>query len=325
MIAVRTNIVAADLPDSLDALHAQIDRAVPSGIGPRGGHKHPLPDALSWYSHHPKPDNTKEGGLYSLLKQLGTLGSGNHFVEVDLDETGRVWVVIHSGSRGIGNKLASAHIKIAKQLCYLIDLEDKDLAFFLQGTQEFDAYIQDMLWAQEYAYANREIMMDVVLNQLERVVYPLRAGATVPIRPGPIEVQRINCHHNFTQREHVDGELLWITRKGAIQAGRDQLGVVPGSMATGSYITKGLGNSLSYNSSSHGAGRLMSRTRARKELSVDELREQMQGKSWNYDQAKALLDEAPGAYKDLAQVMADQADLCVPIYRLRTILNYKGT
>ena len=315
MIAVQTNLSADKLPGSLDGLHGEISRSVPAGVGKQHSKtSHLSRDAALWMDKHRGSDRVQSMAQTAVL-QLGTLGSGNHFVEVCLDENETVWVVIHSGSRGIGNKLAIQHIKVAKALCNSIPLEDKDLAYFQESQPEFGAYINDMLWAQDYALENREQMMNAVLDQLFRLTWGK-------------EVQRINCHHNFTQQETHFGEQVWVTRKGAIDAGPGKLGVVPGSMGTKSFITEGLGNPDPYNSSSHGAGRSRSRTAAKKELSldgVDGLYVLMEGKSWNVDQAKALLDEHPAAYKDIDQVMADQKDLCRPIHELHQVLNYKGT
>jgi len=314
MIAVETNLTASQFPDSLDALHGEISRSVPSGIGPRGGNRKVSRDAGIWMASHPGSGRVRNMSERAAA-QLGTLGSGNHFIEVCLDERDTAWVVIHSGSRGVGNRLATEHIRVAKALCDGVPLEDKDLAYFQEGLPEFDSYIGDMMWAQDYALENRELMMNAVLQQLFRVVWGK-------------EVRRINCHHNFTQLETHFGQEVWVTRKGAINAGAGKLGVVPGSMGTKSYITEGLGNPDSYNSSSHGAGRARSRTAAKKELSVDGvdgLYAAMEGKAWNMSQAKALLDEHPKAYKDIDQVMEDQKDLCRPIHELRQVLNYKGT
>ncbi|GAB3898895.1 hypothetical protein GCM10027612_57890 [Microbispora bryophytorum subsp. camponoti] len=246
--------------------------------------------------------------------QFGTLGSGNHFVEVCLDERDRVWTVLHSGSRGIGNQLATAHINGAKRLMRSlgIGMEDYDLAYFTQGTPEFTAYIEDMLWAQRYAMASRARMDRVLGEALFRVV---GAGA---------RVRTINCHHNFTQMETHQGKELWITRKGAIKADTGDEGVIPGSMGTRSYIVRGRGNPLSYNSCSHGAGRRMSRSRAKRELSPASLREAMRGRTWNSDRAAALVDEHPEAYKPIDQVMADQKDLVEVRHTLRQVFNYKG-
>jgi len=249
--------------------------------------------------------------------QVGTLGSGNHFVEMGLDGASGLWVVIHSGSRGVGNRLAMHHIEVAQNLCRAarIELEDNDLAFLVQDTPEFDDYIYDMEWAQRYALLNREVMMDQVLAQL------YRSARETP------EITRINCHHNFTQRETHFGQDVWLTRKGAIYAGENAPGVVPGSMATGIFITKGKGNADSYQSSAHGAGRSRSRGAARRELNLDGadgLYSLMNGIVWNVEHAKGLIDEHPLAYKDIQQVMQDQADLCEPVEFIRPILNYKG-
>jgi tRNA-splicing ligase RtcB len=246
--------------------------------------------------------------------QFGTLGSGNHFVEVCLDDTDSVWVVLHSGSRGIGNQLAQRAITEAKGLMkqYFINLPDPDLAYFVEGTAEFDRYIQDMLWAQRYAMESRATMMDAALRSLIEVV---GSGS---------EVDRVNCHHNFTQRETHLGRSLWITRKGAIKAEQTDRGVIPGSMGTRSYIVSGKGSAASYSSCSHGAGRRMSRNEARKKLTVESLNTAMAGKAWNSDHAVELLDEHPASYKDIDQVMAAQADLVTIEAVLRQVFNYKG-
>ncbi len=250
-----------------------------------------------------------------MAKQFGTLGSGNHFFELCVDERGRVWVVLHSGSRGIGNQLAQMHIAKARRLAkdLQLRLEDPDLAYFVEGTPEFEAYIADMLWAQDYARANRDQMMD---NAMREVFAFIGLGR---------ETQRINCHHNFTQREVHDGTELWITRKGAIKADVGDLGVIPGSMGTRSYIVPGKGNAASWTSCSHGAGRRHSRTQAKKLFTTADLAQQMQGKVWLDKRADALVDEIPSAYKDIDQVMADQADLVEVLHTLHQVLNYKGT
>jgi tRNA-splicing ligase RtcB len=249
--------------------------------------------------------------------QIGSLGSGNHFVEVCLDETDSVWVVLHSGSRGVGNKLAQAHITKAKGLMkdWFINLEDPDLAYLVEGTAAFDAYISDMLWAQYYALANRRVMMTAALRSL-------MDGLSVPPL---VSFETINCHHNFTQRERHHGQNVWITRKGAISARVGQRGVIPGSMGTASYIVQGLGSEASYQSCSHGAGRRMSRSRARRELRAAGLTSAMEGITWNSNKAEALLDESPAAYKDIDQVMKDQADLVEVVHTLHQVFNYKGT
>jgi tRNA-splicing ligase RtcB len=223
--------------------------------------------------------------------------------------------VLHSGSRGIGNQLAQAHIAKARTLAKDLELrlEDPDLAYFLEGTSEFDAYITDMLWAQDYARANRDQMMD---NTMRELFAFLGFGR---------ETRRINCHHNFTQREVHNGNELWITRKGAIKADVGDFGVIPGSMGTRSYIVSGRGNEASWTSCSHGAGRRHSRTQAKKLFTTADLAEQMSGKVWLSNRADALVDEIPAAYKDIDQVMADQADLVEIQHTLHQVLNYKGT
>jgi len=233
---------------------------------------------------------------------------------MSLDERDMVWLVLHSGSRGIGNQLATQHIEKAKGLMkqMLISLEDPDLAYLSEGTPEFDAYIADMLWAQEYARANRDTMMDALLAQTLQYV---GSGQ---------EVNRVNCHHNYTEREVHNGHSVWLTRKGAIRARVGDKGVIPGSMGTRSYIVRGLGNQDSYCSASHGAGRRLSRGRARRELTVESLQEAMDGKVWNSPEAEKLLDEHPASYKDIDQVMRDQADLVAVEHTLHQILNYKG-
>ena len=311
MIAVQTDIAAHDLPDSVAGLVGEFSRSVPSGVGRGRSKLHSRADR--WMRGQGDAidfDLRERAGL-----QLGTLGSGNHFLEVCLDEDDDVWVVLHSGSRGIGNKLANGHIKKAKHLAKDLDraIEDPDLAYFLASDQEYGEYIKDMLWAQRYALENREIMMDEALNQVFRLV---GAGE---------ELTRINCHHNFTEREIHDGREVWITRKGAIRAQQGDLGVIPGSMGAASYIVRGLGNPESYNSSSHGAGRRLGRRQAKRELTVDSLKAAMGDRAWNDDQAKALLDEHPAAYKDIDAVMEAQKDLVEVVHTLRQIVNYKGT
>lgn len=317
MIAVRTDIARETLPGDLTELHDQIARSIKSGWGARGQWGEPREAGMKWMAKDPPSVRVTPKLLATALKQLGTMGSGNHFLEMCRDEQDRIWVVIHSGSRGVGNQLANQHLKVAQTQCGAagIVLEDRDLAFVREGTSPFDEYIVDMEWAQRYALANREIMMDAALGQIFRFV----ASGT--------EQERINCHHNFTQREVHYGREVWLTRKGAIFAGAGIRGIVPGSMATGTCITRGLGNAESYFSSAHGAGRQMSRGQAKKELQLDGvsgLYALMQDITWNVQDAKELLDEHPFAYKDLFQVMEDQRDLCVIEHRLHPVLNYKG-
>ena len=314
MIAVQTDLTASQLPDSMEPLVSRFSRAIPAGVG--AGHQRGTRGATDWMTANPLPDrgydrDQRRKYETDAHKQLGSLGSGNHFAEVCLDESDGVWAVLHSGSRGIGNKLAMRHIGLAKKQGQA--LEDRDLAYFLEGTAAFDEYLEDVLWAQGYALQNRELMMDAMLTELLRFV---GAGR---------EIDRINCHHNYTEREsHLD-RTLWVTRKGAIRAERGDKGVIPGSMGTRSYIVEGLGNPASYNSSSHGAGRRMSRTQARKQISVEDFVAAMGDRAWQSDSASKLVDEAPMAYKDIDRVMDDQKDLTKIVHTLRQIVNYKGT
>jgi tRNA-splicing ligase RtcB len=313
MIAAELDLTEDQLPDNLEPLLARIEQAIPAGVG--RGHDRVARNAERWLAEHRPATALAADKTSRVLKQFGTLGSGNHFFELCVDERQRVWVVLHSGSRGIGNQLATQHIAKARRLAkdLALRLEDPDLAYFVQGTPEFDAYIGDMLWSQEYARANRDQMMD---NAMREVLAFVGHGR---------ETHRINCHHNFTQREVHNGVETWITRKGAIKAGVDDLGVIPGSMGTRSYIVRGKGNEASWTSCSHGAGRRHSRTRAKKLYTAADLAEQMRGKVWLATRADKLVDEIPAAYKDIDQVMADQADLVEVLHTLHQVLNYKGT
>ncbi|MEV4106821.1 RtcB family protein [Nonomuraea sp. NPDC049695] len=311
MVATETSLTAADLPETLAALMPMVERRIPAGVGK--GHDDPSVDRALTDLGLPHTDLTLKQAK-KVADQFGTLGSGNHFVEVCLDERDHVWTVLHSGSRGIGNQLAQMHITGAKKLMKVqaIGLEDPDLAYLVQSTPEFTAYIEDMLWAQHYAMASRARMDKVLINALFRVVGKGQ------------RVRTINCHHNFTQQESHYGKTLWITRKGAIKADTGDEGVIPGSMGAQSYIVRGRGNPESYNSCAHGAGRRMSRTKAKKELSVASLTQAMGGRTWNANRAAALVDEHPEAYKPIDQVMADQEDLVEVQHTLRQIFNYKG-
>ncbi len=324
MVATLTTLHADDLPDDLGPLMSLVAKRIPAGVGQ--GHqdkpyRSPARDFDKLMLGAPNTTLTDKQ-LSTAVSQYGSLGSGNHFVEVCLDTDNRVWTVLHSGSRGIGNQLAQTHIKLAKTQEQ--SLEDKDLAYFLQGTPEFDAYIRDMLWAQDYAMGNRTEMARALNGSLFEVCGV--AAAKV--------VDQINCHHNFTQREGFDGKTLWITRKGAIQAGEGDRGVIPGSMGTRSYIVRGKGVKASWRSCSHGAGRTMSRSQAKRELTPESLTKLMRNRTWNGSHdltekgqaaARALVDEHPLAYKDIDQVMADQADLVSVEAVLTQVFNYKGT
>jgi tRNA-splicing ligase RtcB len=313
MIAAELDLTESQLPDNLEPLLSRIGRAVPAGVGQ--GHRGTSGPAERWLAAHRPATPLSEAQATKAARQFGSLGSGNHFFELCVDERSRVWVVLHSGSRGIGNQLAQGHMAKAKRLAKeaMLSLEDPDLAWFVQGTPEFDAYVTDMLWAQDYARANRAQMMDAAMTEVLSFVGHGR------------ETRRVNCHHNFSQPEVHDGRELWVTRKGAIRADAGELGVIPGSMGTRSYIVAGKGNPASWRSCSHGAGRRHSRTRARKLFSPDDLAAQMAGKTWLAGRAAALVDEIPTAYKDIDQVMADQADLVEVLHTLHQVLNYKGT
>ena len=315
MMAVRTDLTQGDLPSDMQPLVHQLTRSIPAGVGKNQGAIDRK--AAKWFDEHPIPDESVfEGGrgrrepmTLTARRQLGTLGSGNHFVEVCLDEADSVWIVLHSGSRGIGNRIAQIFIDRAKAE-NVERLEDSDLAR-LTG-EAFHAYVPMMEWAQRYAYTNREFMMDATLDDLERFVRAFEV------------LDRINCHHNFAALEEHFGQRVWLTRKGAIKADVGDRGIIPGSMGAATYIVEGKGNADSYNSSAHGAGRMYSRSKARREFTTDSLSSMMEGKAWNKDNAKALLDEHPDAYKPIEQVMEDQKDLVTPTHLLRQIVNYKG-
>lgn len=314
MIAVETNLTSHSLPDDLGVLMGLIRDSIPAGFG-KSHAKVGNVNVFDLIGSEPVTELTsKQENTIHL--QFGTLGSGNHFVEVCLDERDVVWLVLHSGSRGIGNQLAKKHIDTAKGRMkeWFISLPDPDLAYLPEGTPEFRAYVADLLWAQQYAAENRNAMMGAAVFAMEMF-----------LAVNDIETSRINCHHNFTQREHHHKRNMWVTRKGAISARDGQLGVIPGSMGTRSYIVEGLGSPASYTSCSHGAGRRMSRTAAKKTLSVESLQTAMEGKTWNSHDAADLVDEHPQAYKDIDEVMWDQRDLVRPLHILRQILNYKGT
>ncbi len=328
MAAVRTQFTADDLRriGNLAGLRESIEGAIPLSAGK--------------YNESIYDDETSEriaeledkDGAASAEQiapnwryQLGSLGSGNHFIEVSLDEHGRVWLFLHSGSRGVGNKLAVRHIKIAQQLCrqWWIDLPDPDLAYLVEGTDEFWAYIRDLRWAQHFALLNRQEMMHRVLACVDRWAGEPAAG-----------LEAVQCHHNYT--EEMDGQLaarwgrekngrrghIWLSRKGAIDATEGQPGLIPGSMGTASYVVEGLGNPLSLNSSPHGAGRNYSRAAARKTFTREQLDAAMEGIEWG--RSDAFLDEIPGAYKPIDVVMEDAADLVKIRHTLRQIVNVKG-
>ena len=317
MIAVRTQFTADDLRarGSLAPLREAVEAAVPLSAGVYN--RQVLPTAAARVAEleakAAKDDVDPDRYTGSWRLQLGTLGSGNHFIEVTLDEQDRVWTFLHSGSRGVGNKIAQRHITIAQDLMakYWITLADKDLAYLAEGTDEFWAYVRDLRWAQHFALLNREEMTDRVVAVLAEFM-----GEDV------VAAERINCHHNFTQKEKHFGRDVWVSRKGAIEARAGQPGLVPGSMGTASYVVSGLGNPVALCSSPHGAGRRYSRSAARRTFSQDDLRAAMKG--IEYRDTDAFVDEIPAAYKDIDQVMADAADLVEIRHTLRQVVNVKG-
>ncbi|MCE0765463.1 RtcB family protein [Pseudonocardia kujensis] len=315
MIAVRTQFTRDDLGGrSLADLRRSLEKRIPLGAGHDnrtvGGTAAPRVAAL-----------TEEAGdrlaFYEGLTrvgwelQLGSLGGGNHFVELTADESGTLWLFLHSGSRGIGNAIARHHIRVAQEQCRDRRLPDRDLAHLTEGTEEFDAYLRDLEWAQHFALANREEMTDRFLELVARFL-----GAAVE------EQERINCHHNFTAREHHLGHDVWLSRKGAIRADAGRPGLVPGSMGTASYVVSGKGEPASFESSPHGAGRAYARRAARRTFTLEDMDEAMVG--IEYRRGPAFLDEIPAAYKDIDVVMADAADLVEVRHTLRQLVNVKG-
>ena len=315
MNAVRLSLKATDLPDSLTTIRHQIERDIPLGAGGKhhGDRAPKIPAQLLAQYMRITGIHT---GIFNknTSVQLGTLGSGNHFIELCLDEHQDVWVMLHSGSRGAGNLIGRYFIEKAKRRMeqYLISLPDRDLAYFPEDTDDFKDYVEAVQWAQDYALENRKVMMAAVIAALRR---HLAVDFT-------ITQEAINCHHNYVEREFHFGRNLWVTRKGAIRAREGDLGIIPGSMGQHSYIVRGKGNEQSYCSCSHGAGRKMSRTAARKLFTVDDLRQQTEGVECRKD--NAVLDEIPGAYKSIDEVMANQTDLVEVIHTLKQVLCVKG-
>ncbi|NZA24965.1 RtcB family protein [Luteimonas sp. SJ-92] len=322
MAAVRTTLRASDLPDSLAQLRAGIERSVPVGNGPGGEHRR-LPDSIE--------TRIAQSGLATRLdgikakhrrirtdkldRQIGTLGGGNHFIEICLDETDAVWVMLHSGSRGTGNLIGTYFIERAReQLAQRVlgfHLPDKDLAFFMEGEPLFDDYVEAVSWAQDYARENREAMMARVLHALRQCLPKFQ-----------LEKMAVNCHHNYVQKETHGGEALLVTRKGAVSARAGELGIIPGSMGTRSYIVRGRGNAESFHSCSHGAGRVMSRTAARQNITLAQHREATAHVECRKD--KAVIDESPAAYKSIDAVLAAQSDLVEVVHTLRQLVCVKG-
>lgn len=326
MMAARTSLRADDLPDDLAGVRRGIERAVPHGLtksrkGRDKGSWQDPPEAARMVWAELEPGYRRITSRFSQIdrgkhvQQLGTLGTGNHFIEVCLDEGDQVWVVLHSGSRGAGNRIGTFFIDLAKRdmKSVLGDLPDKNLAYFQEETEHFDDYVFAVDWAQRYARLNRELMMDAVLTVLR---------ADPKLRPFEIDGTVVNCHHNYVQRETHYGEEVFVTRKGAMSAREGEYGIIPGSMGARSYIVRGLGQPESFTSCSHGAGRAMSRTAAKKRFSVDEHIRATEGVECRKD--GGVLDETPMAYKDIDKVMEAQSDLVEIEHTLRQVVCVKG-
>ena len=327
MIAVRTGLSASDLPDNLGGVRSAIEASVPHGRTDHGG----VSDKGSWtngalvwvldaWGHladaYARIGDRHEKALHRRsLEQLGTLGTGNHFIEVCLDEMDTLWVMLHSGSRGPGNRIASHFIALAKKEMkrWQIDLPDADLAYLPEGSEHFGAYVEAVAWAQRYALVNREIMMQRALAALL-----VEVGIPMAVDSGTA----VNCHHNYVQKENHFGENVWVTRKGAVSAREGELGIIPGSMGTKSFIVRGKGNRESFHSCSHGAGRVMSRTAARKRFTVEDHEKATAGVECRKDQD--VLDETPAAYKNIESVMAAQSDLVDVVHTLKQVVCVKG-
>ncbi|WP_019878207.1 RtcB family protein [Sporichthya polymorpha] len=315
MTAVRTSLTASDLPDDLARLRRRIEDAVPVGFH---AHKSPVPAArvhgIGGWDAFWSGFGDLIGSVQQLreraLHQMGSLGGGNHFIEVCTDGEDRVWLMLHSGSRNIGKELAERHIEKARRMPHNADLPDRDLAVFLAGTPEMDAYRRDLFWAQEYARRNRATMLALLQGVVREAV------------PKVTFDDAISCHHNYVAEETYDGVDVLVTRKGAIRAGAGDLGLIPGSMGVGSYVVRGLGNPDAFHSASHGAGRRMSRTKARKTFTAADLAAQTAGIECRKD--AGVVDEIPGAYKDLDDVMSRQTDLVEVVAKLTPLVCVKG-
>lgn len=325
MMAAKTTLRAEDLPDNLGPLRSAIEKAVPHGSAP----KHRGRDPGSWENPpetvdqvwatladefealcelHPRLKNTNN------RKHLGTLGTGNHFIEVCLDEVGFVWFMLHSGSRGVGNAIGTHFIELAKKDAErnMRNLPDKDLAYFEEGAQYFGDYVRGVSWAQKFATKNREVMMANLIATVRSVI----------TKPFEAHVEAVNCHHNYVQKERHFGEDVFVTRKGAVSAKRGEMGIIPGSMGARSYIVRGLGNPESFESCSHGAGRVMSRTKAKKLFTIEDQVKATEGVECRKD--VNVIDEIPMAYKDIDAVMAAQSDLVEVVHTLKQVVCVKG-
>jgi tRNA-splicing ligase RtcB len=332
MMAAKTTLRAQDLPDNLGKLRSAIEEAIPHGMSPKtrgrgspgggrdlGAWNNPPPPVEAGWSRlkdefdqlcrkWPKLRNTNN------YKHLGTLGSGNHFVEICLDEEGFVWLMLHSGSRGVGNAIGTHFIELAKQDMrkHMVNLPDEDLAYLEEGTRHYDDYVEAVGWAQKFARVNREVMMHNLV----------RAVRSVITRPFETHVEAVNCHHNYVQQERHFGKDVLVTRKGAVSAREGELGIIPGSMGAQSFIVRGKGNPESFNSCSHGAGRTMSRTEAKRRFTVQDARDATAGVECRKDEG--VIDEIPMAYKDIGAVMRAQSELVEVVHTLKQVVCVKG-
>jgi tRNA-splicing ligase RtcB len=326
MMAVKTSLMASDLPESLINLRHEIEKNVPHGRsanyqhGRDKGSWNNLPEDVmqAWLpldrqfndlcEKHPFLKNTNN------KQHLGTLGTGNHFIELCLDENQSVWVMLHSGSRGVGNKIGSEFIERAKKDMerWFIHLPDKDLAYIPEGSQSFKDYVEAVGWAQNFAKVNRQVMMQRTLAAMQKMI----------AKPFTAHLEAVNCHHNYISHEHHFGSDVWVTRKGAVSAQKGEMGIIPGSMGAKSFIVRGLGNADSFCSCSHGAGRVMSREEAKRRVSLDEHKLATEGVECRKD--KSVIDETPSAYKDIEKVMAAQSDLVEIVHTLKQVVCVKG-
>ena len=328
MMAAKTTLTASDLPDSLAKLRSAMERAIPHGMTPRTGrmrgrdegswHNPPAAVDAAWgqlkaefdviCQKTPKLKNTNN------YRYLGTLGGGNHFVEVCLDEAGAVWLMLHSGSRGVGNAIGTYFIELAKQDMrgHMVNLPDQDLAYLREGTRHYDDYVEAVNWAQQFARTNREVMMQNLIA----------AVRTVITKPFETHIEAVNCHHNYVQKEQHFGKEVLITRKGAVSARAGELGIIPGSMGAKSFIVRGKGNADSFNSCSHGAGRTISRTEAKRRFTVADQIKATKGVECRKD--ADVIDEIPMAYKDIDAVMHAQRDLVEVVHTLKQVVCVKG-
>jgi len=326
MMAVQTDLNARDLPENLKGIRSAIEKAVPHGRTSHGGrgdrgawHEIPLRNQEIWATLKPGYDSILEKhpkldrGNHS--NHLGTLGTGNHFIEVCLDESDMVWFMLHSGSRGVGNRMGSYFIEVARKDMerLFVTLPDRDLAYFPEGTKHFDDYVEAVEWAQNYARWNRHLMMESLVKSVRE---------SGELRPFTAEVKAINCHHNYVARENHYGENVLVTRKGAVRAREGDMGIIPGSMGARSYIVRGKGNAESFQSCSHGAGRAMSRNEAKRRFSLEDHARMTEGVECRKD--KDVIDETPAAYKPIEAVMKAQSDLVDIVHELHQVVCVKG-